>query len=171
MSHHNPTYKDTFTDVHQKLLQDFSDQLINNPSKRADVRLAAGIISGEIDSQRFAAGLLRILGSMILKTEGGQRRRNTGTSLPNVSGEDFSEIAFTLSGLLRNKHGMRMFGIQPRHLKPLQLSHPLLPDFYMSHVNPQMLIHGTSRSLANLKVSDTRNYVLAHDETVVGVGR
>ena len=36
MSHHNPTYKDTFTSVHQKMLCEFGDQLIHNPSKRAD---------------------------------------------------------------------------------------------------------------------------------------
>jgi hypothetical protein len=66
---------------------------------------------------------------------------------------------------------MEMFGLSQRNMKPLPLSHHRLPDFYLSFVNPQMLIQGTSRSLANLKVSDTRNYVLAHDETVVGVGR
>lgn len=170
MSHHNPTYKETFTGVHQKLLHEFSHQLIHNPSKKADVKLAAMIISGKMDGHRFAAGLLRILGSMIIN-EHTNKRRNLATSLPNVSGEDFSEIAFTLSALLRNKKGMQMFGLSQRNMKPLPLSHHRLPDFYLSLVNPQMLIHGTSRSLANLKVSDTRNYVLAHDETVVGVGR
>lgn len=171
MSHHNPTYKETFTDVHQKLLHEFSHQLIHNPSKKADVKLAAMIISGKIDGNRFAAGLLRILGSMITNQHTNKRRHLTGGALSNVSGEDFSEIAFTLSGLLRNKRGMEMFGLSQRNMKPLPLSHHRLPDFYLSLVNPQMLIQGTSRSLANLKVSDTRNYVLGHDETVVGVGR
>jgi hypothetical protein len=171
MSHHNPTYKDKFTDVHQKLLQEFSHQLIHNPSKKADVKLAAAIISGQIDGHRFAAGLLRILGSMLTNQHSNTRRHNAGQSLPNVSGEDFSEIAFTLAGLMRNKSGMRMFGISERHCKPLQLSHPRLPDFYMSLVNPQMLQQGTSRALANLKVADTRNYFLAFDETAIGQGR
>ena len=171
MSHHNPTYKDTFTNVHQKLLHEFSHQLIHNPSRRADAKLAAMIISGKIDSHRFAAGLMRILGSMITNTECGRQRILTSGGLPNVSGEDFSEIAFTLSSLLRNAEGMKMFGIQCRHLKALQLSHPRLPDFYMSFVNPNMLVQGTSRSLTNLKVRDTRNFVLAFDETTIGIGR
>ena len=175
MIHHNPTYKDKFSDVHQKLLREFSHQLIHNPSKAADVKLAASIISGEMDGHRFAGGLLRILGSMLTNQHTSKRshtsKRNSSASLPNVSGEDFSEIAFTLAGLLRNKAALRLFGICDRHLKPLPLSHPRLPDFYMSQVNPQMLRQGTSRALANLKVADTRNYFLAFDETSIGQGR
>jgi hypothetical protein len=171
MSHHNPTYKDKFTDVHRALLYQFSDQLINNPKKKADVKLAAAIISGEIDSHRFAAGLLRLLGSQIINEKEGKKRLRTATCLPNVSGEDLTEIAFTLASNLRNKAAMKMFGISMRHLKALPLSHPLLPDFYMSIANSEMLQRATSRALANLKVSDTRNYFLAFDETAIGAGR
>ena len=157
-----------FTDVHQKLLQQFSHQLIDNPSKKADVKLAAAIISGQIDSHRFAAGLLRILGSMLTNQHTSKRshtsKRNSSASLPNVSGEDFSEIAFTLAGLMRNRAGMRMFGISVRHCKLLQLSHRCLPDFYMSIANSQMLQRAASRALANLKV-------VGFDETAIWAGR
>jgi hypothetical protein len=171
MSHHNPTYKDKFTDVHRELLHQFKDQLINNPKKKADVKLAAAIISGQMDSQRVAAGLLRLLGTSIVNRSEGRSRINTSTSLPNVCGEDFTEIAFTLAANMRNKEGMKMFGICPRALPPLPFTHPRLPDFYMSIANSGMLRRAASCALANLNVSDTRNYMLAFDETVIGAGR
>jgi hypothetical protein len=169
MIHHNPTYKDKFTDVHRSLLHQFKDQLINNPNKRADYALAAALISGSIDKQTVACGLLRLIGARALKVNEGRSRLTTST-LPQVGGEDMDEIAFFLASSLRNDDAMRMLGMNPKSIRRMQLSDSRLPDFYMSVASPKMLRTAASRSLTLLKVWGTRNFMLAHDETAFASG-
>jgi hypothetical protein len=80
------------------------------------------------------------------------------------------EIAFFLASSIRNDDAMKMFGMNPKFRRRMQLSDSRLPDFYMSVASPQMLRTAASRSLTLLKVWGTRNFMLAHDETAFASG-
>ena len=147
----------------------YAECLFTDPRTAPNLRLASAIASGAMHKHSTIYCLLRYLGEKAMNVTSGRSRTNS--SVPKgIAVEDANEAAFFLCATLRDKDGMIEYGRNPKTVPSVQLSHPLLPQPYMSILDNVVLQQCAQRALERCSARFGRCFILVHDETVHAPG-
>ena len=156
-----------FAESERAILSTFANVAATDPSRLADVKLAAEIASGRLKKTPAIYTLVRLLAQKANKIRRGCRGQNVGSVsyLPGVSQEAFDDVGFQLSQVCANKEGMSTFGYQSRCAPSINFDMPMVPNSFMSIEDPQITQLQVVTSTQRLECRGTRNCLLVFDET------
>ena len=114
-------------------------------------------------------GVLRLVGEKADEAARGEHRLTT-SKLEGLGPEDMNEVAFFLASTVKSIAAMSEYGSNPLTKPGVPMSHPALPDFYMTILKDSCIQTSASRALDNLHARYSRLFCLLFAETVLKPG-
>jgi hypothetical protein len=153
-----------FEESSRLLTKQFADSIGGNPTKVAEIRLAAQIASGQVQALDSTYCMIRYLGARAdLQLSG--KRCGTVRCPIGLTEVQVQDTGFHLAQLCRSRAAMRKFGYNSRTLPRLDLDTPNLPNFFCSYEKPSTLQRSCATALRRLGAQFTRLGTLSFDDT------
>ena len=151
------------------MVAEYAGCLDRDPRTLPDLKLAAKLAAGQLHGASTLYGVLRLVGEKAGKLARGKLRLTT-SKLEGLGPEDMNEVAFFLASTVKSDAAMSEYGSNPQTKPGVPMSHPALPDFYMTILKNACIQTSASRALDNLHALYSRAFCLLFDETVFKIG-